>query len=297
MQNKGSNLFLSGFTFVRNAMKFDYPVVESITSILPIVDEMIVLLGNSDDETEALIQSIDSPKIKIFHSVWDDSLREGGRVLADQTNKAMQHISPNADWAFYMQADEVLHEKYHVNILQKLKENTGNAEIEGFLFDYVHFYGDYNFVADSRKWYRNEIRIIRPHIGVNSWKDAQGFRIGERKLHVKKIGAAIYHYGWVKPPELQQAKQAYFHQLWHTDAWMKENIPQTAQFDYSKIDSVKRFEGTHPVVMLEKVQHQFWKVEIDPNKKRLSFKTKLLAVIEKLTGWRVGEYKNYRLLK
>ena len=289
-------MFLSGFTFVRNAVKYDYPVVESITSILPIVDEMIVLVGNSEDETEALIVSINSPKIKIVQSIWDDSLRQGGNVLADETNKAMRHISPKADWAFYIQADEVLHEKYHPTILKKLTEYAAAKEVEGFLFEYLHFYGDYNFVADSRKWYRHEIRIIRPHINVSSWKDAQGFRIDARKLKVKKMDAAIYHFGWVKPPELQQAKQAYFHQLWHTDAWMKENIPQTTQFDYSKIDSVNRFEGTHPSVMLEKVKNQFWKVEIDPAQKRLSFKTKLLAVIEKLTGWRVGEYKNYELM-
>ena len=110
---------ISGFTFVKNAVKYDYPVVESIKSILPLVDEMIVNLGDSEDETNALIESIGSEKIKIVHSVWDKNLREGGRVLAVETDKAMDAVSPDADWLIYIQADEVIHEKYHAIICNR----------------------------------------------------------------------------------------------------------------------------------------------------------------------------------
>jgi hypothetical protein len=58
---------VSGFTFVKNAVKYGYPVVESIKSILPIVDEFIVCLGDSEDNTTELIKGINSPKIKIIH--------------------------------------------------------------------------------------------------------------------------------------------------------------------------------------------------------------------------------------
>ena len=68
---------VSGFTFVRNAVKYDYPVVESIRSILPAVDEFIVNVGRCDDGTLELIRSIRDPKIKIVESVWDETLREG----------------------------------------------------------------------------------------------------------------------------------------------------------------------------------------------------------------------------
>ncbi|HNJ28712.1 MAG TPA: glycosyltransferase family 2 protein, partial [Ferruginibacter sp.] len=101
---------VSGFTFVRNAVKYGYPVVESISSLLPIVDEMVVCLGDSEDETNALIGSIGSEKIRTIHSVWDSSLREGGKVLAVETNKAMDATAADSDWLFYIQADEVLHE-------------------------------------------------------------------------------------------------------------------------------------------------------------------------------------------
>jgi len=282
-----------GFTIIRNAQRFDYPIVEAILSVLPVVDEFVVLVGNSDDETRSLIESIGSPKIHVYDSIWDDSLRKGGQVLAVETDKAMDLIGPGFDWAFYIQADEVIHEKYHPAILEAMKRWKNDAQIEGLLFDYVHFYGDYNYIGDSRKWYRAEIRIVRPNIGIHSWKDAQGFRKENRKLKVRKIEASVFHYGWVKPPEKQQAKQQYFHKLWHDDRWMQENIPDQPQFDYSGIDSVAMFTGTHPEPMKERVLAQSWKVEIDPAKKKLSLRYRFLMLIEHFTGWRPGEYKNY----
>ena len=288
---------VSGFTFIRNAVKFDYPVVEAITSVLPMVDEFIVVLGNSEDSTNDLIASIKSPKIKLVHSVWDDSLRSGGRVLAIETDKALEHISVDSDWAFYIQADEVVHEKYHAAAISSMRTYKDSPEVQGLLFDYTHFYGSYDFIGDSRRWYRKEVRIVRPHIGIRSWKDAQGFRLDGKPLKVKESGAGIYHYGWVKPPEHQQAKQAYFHKLWHDDHWMKENIPDVEAFDYSQIDSVARFEGTHPGVMQPRIARQHWHVNIDPSQKKLSFRYRLLLFIERLTGWRAGEYRNYRLIR
>lgn len=282
-----------GFTIIRNAIRFDYPIVEAILSVLPVVDEFVVLVGNSDDETRSLIESIGSSKIRIYDSVWDDSLRKGGRVLAVETDKAMALIGPGFDWAFYIQADEVIHEQYHPAILETMRRWKEDSTVEGLLFDYVHFYGDYNYIGDSRKWYRAEIRIVRPNIGIHSWKDAQGFRKEQRKLKVRKIEASVFHYGWVKPPEKQQAKQQYFHKLWHDDQWMQENIPDQPQFDYSEIDSVAMFTGTHPEPMKSRVLAQSWKVEIDPKKKKLSFRYLFLMFVERFTGWRPGEYKNY----
>ena len=195
---------IAGFTFVRNAIKYDYPIIEAITSILPICDELVVAVGNSEDGTLDLIQSIDSPKIKIIETIWDDSLREGGRVLAVETDKALAAISPDADWCFYIQGDEVVHEKYLPVIKKAMEDNLHKTEVEGLLFKYLHFYGSYNYVADAHRWYRREIRVVRNTGNVLSYRDAQGFRTKDnQKLKVKLIDAFIYHYGWVKPPEIQ----------------------------------------------------------------------------------------------
>src|ERR1044072_1101483 len=143
---------VTGFTFVRNAIKLDYPVVEAISSILPLCDEVIVLVGNSEDATPDLIRSINSPKIRIFDSVWDDSMREGGRVLAIETDKAMQHISPDTTWCFYIQADEIVHEDDYPAIRAAMEKYKDDQRVEGLLFNYIHFYGTYDYVGDSRTW-------------------------------------------------------------------------------------------------------------------------------------------------
>lgn len=284
-----------GFSFIRNAVKFDYPIIESITSILPICDEFIIALGNSDDNTEDLIKSIDSNKIRIIHTTWDDSLRKGGKVLAVETNKAFNQIK-DADWAFYIQGDEVIHEKYLPIIKESMEKWKDDQKVEGLLLNYTHFYGSYDFVGDSRRWYRREIRIVRADKNISSYKDAQGFRKNERKLNVKNINAWVYHYGWVKPPFEQQEKQKYFNTLWHDEDWIKKNVKQTNQFDYSTIDSLSFFEGTHPKVMQERINKLNWKFDFDPTKKNFGLKTKMLHWIEKKSGWRIGEYKNYKII-
>jgi hypothetical protein len=286
-----------GFTFIRNAIKYDYPVTEAITSILPLCDKFIVVVGNSVDNTRNMIERIDPVKIKIIDSVWDESLRKGGRVLAEETNKALDQLPEDYDWAFYIQADEVVHEKDHPEIIASMKKWESDKNVDGLLFNYLHFYGTYNFLGDSTRWYRNEIRIIRPDKSISSFRDAQGFKKNGKLLNVKSADATIYHYGWVKPPTAQQDKQKYFHSLWHDDEWVKRNVGEVSEFDYSKIDLLKQFTGTHPEVMRERIAKCNWDFKYDNSHRKFSFKSRLKMLVENVTGWRPGEYKNYRLLK
>ena len=285
-----------GFTFIRNAVRFDYPIVEAISSILPMCDDLIVLVGNSEDNTVDLIDRLRSEKIRIIPSVWDDSLREGGRVLAEETNKAMKHIPVDADWAFYIQGDEVIHENYHCRIHEAMTKWKDDKSVEGLLFNYKHFYGSYDFVGDSTRWYRKEVRIIRNDPAIYSFRDAQGFQKDGRPLRVKETDAYVYHYGWVKPPEKQLEKQKHFNKLWHSDDWVEKNVPKDSEFDYSQIDSLTHFQGTHPKVMEQRIASKNWKFDFDPTKKQLSFKSRFKLSLENLTGWRIGEYKNYKLI-
>jgi hypothetical protein len=286
---------ISGFTIVKNAVKFDYPVVASITSILPVVDEMIVLVGDGEDDTEALVRSIGSDKIKIHHSVWDPALKEGGRVLAAETNKAFTLISPNAHWAFYIQADEVLHEQYIPAILQAAEQYKNDLRIDGLLFKYKHFYGTYDYVGDSRRWYNREIRIIRNNPQIQSYRDAQGFRKHHKKLAVKLIEAYIYHYGWVRHPHAQKAKLENFYTYWNGEGYNPVQVAENELFDYMQdADSLEKFTGTHPAVMASRIAGSHWELNADPSHKNFSFKDRLLYHIEKLTGKRLFDYKNYR---
>ncbi len=172
---------VSGFTIIRNAIKNDYPVVEAITSVLPICDEFVVAVGKSEDATYDLIKNIPSSKIRIIETVWDDTLREGGRTFALETDKAFEATSPDAVWCFYIQADEVLHEKYHDTVRDAMIRFKEDKLVDGLLFNYKHFYGSYDYVGESWQWYRREIRVIRNNRNIFSYKDAQGFRKNQTK--------------------------------------------------------------------------------------------------------------------
>lgn len=285
-----------GFSIIRNAMIYDYPIVEAILSIEPLCDEIIIAVGKSEDDTLALVAQI-HPKVRIIETVWDDNLRKSGLVLAAETNKAFDAIPSDADWCFYIQADEVLHEKYYNAVKKAMQIYLDNIRVEGLLFDYQHFYGSYDFIGDSRNWYRKEIRIIRKDATIRSYLDAQGFRKAEKKLQVMPVNASIYHYGWVKHPKHQQMKQKNFNRYWHDDYWMNENILDVNEFDYSQIDSLKKFEGTHPAVMQQRIRQMNWQFSFDPTQKKLSFKERVSRWMEQITGIRIGEYQNYKLLK
>jgi hypothetical protein len=287
-------MFVSGFTFIRNAVRFDFPVVEAIGSVLPLCDEFVVAVGKSDDGTLELIQQIGSPKIRIVETVWDESLRDGGAVYAHETNKALRAISPQANWAFYVQGDEVLHQKYLPTIKIAMENWQNDPNIDGLLLDYLHFYGSYDYLGDSPAWYRREIRIIKNDPTIYSYRDAQGFRKGQnQKLRVKPTDAQMYHYGWVKDPRVMQNKQRAVNKYW--DNATEAQKADIVAFDYSGIDSLAKFEGTHPQIMQARIAQKNWQFTHDITQKKLTLRYRLNMWIEQLTGWRIGEYRNYKI--
>lgn len=288
---------VTGFTFVRNAIIYDYPIVEAIQSILPLCDEVVVAVGNSDDDTLQLIQSIDPEKVRIIETVWDDSLREGGQVLAVETDKAFQVISEDSDWAFYIQGDEVIHEKDHAAIRTAMQRYQNEDKVDGLLFNYKHFYGCYDYIGAPTSWYPREIRIVKNRKEIYSYKDAQGFRKSENeKLQVVQIDASVHHYGWVKSPEAMQKKQETFNKYWHDDAWVEDNVEKGESYDYEEQPkSLIPFKGTHPKVMQDRVARLNWDFKYSPSKNRLSTKDKLKNVLEKIGI--EANYTNYKIVK
>jgi len=288
---------VTGFTFIRNGIKYDYPIVEAIKSILPICDEFVIAVGNSEDETLNLIQNISNEKIKIIETVWDDSQRENGTVLAIETNKAFKHISKDSDWCFYIQGDEVIHEKYLPSIKEAMSKHQNQENVDGLLFKYLHFYGSYDYVGDSSKWYSHEIRVIKNNPKIYSYKDAQGFRKNENeKLNVVDVEAWVYHYGWVKDPKSMQEKQLNFNKYWHDDQWIEEKIAPGSVYEYEKHVSVlKKFKDSHPEVMQERIKRINWKFDHDISISRRSLKEIFKKLLLKL-GFNVY-YSNYIRVK
>ncbi len=316
---------ISGFTMGKNARKLYYPMKQAVMSILPIVDEFVVALGDSDedDTTREEIDSINSKKIKIVDTTWDIEKYPRGMEHAHQTDIAKQHCS--GDWLFYLQSDEVVHEKYLPVIQKMCEELLNDKEVEGLLFNYIHFWGDYYHIQDNHCWYRKEIRIIRNDPDIHSWESAQSFRripcfngIDFRqqknayKLKVEPVNAFIYHYGWVRPPKLMQNKIRAFstnHQGWRNVEKLEKEQKFDHIFDYGNLSKLKHFNGSHPKVMKGWIDDFYWKHQLrftGPRKnsnpirsKHDKLKYRIVSWIEKnvLRGKRLGEFKNYILIK
>jgi len=291
---------ISGFSFVRNAIKLFYPIEESIRSALPLVDEFVIACGDSDDGTTELVRSIDDPKITIIETVWDPAHFVRGAVNAVQTNIALDACS--GDWCLYLQADEVLHEKFVPVLRERMERYLDVPEVEGLLFDYVHFYGSYDLYQVAHNWYAKEIRIVRNGIGARSWESAQSFRIDGRKLRVVPANAEIYHYGWVRPPVKMMKKQIALSSVHHERSWVDDRYPDdNAAFDFGSLKTCRRFEGTHPAVMRQRIEATNWDVKPGrPNKKDHKhdrFWVRALTFLENsILHRKVGEFRNYVLI-
>lgn len=247
---------VSGFTIIRNGVKYSYPFKEAILSILPLCDEFVVNVGDSEDGTLDEIQSIKSGKLKIINRKWDMSQRENGLLLSTETNYALKECS--GDWCFYIQSDEVLHEKYIPTVRAAMEEYVNDVRVEGLRFRYKHFYGSYDYFQDNyRKWYVREVRVIKNRRSIVSWADAMGFMHADgRMIAAVNIKAEIYHYGYVRPPETLAQKRVDFHKLYHDDDEVKRFAESMTTYD--DLGNLKKFHDTHPAVMQERVRISNW---------------------------------------
>lgn len=292
---------ISGFSFVRNAIRYDYPIVEALRSLLPLCDEVIVAIGECDDGTLEAITRIGDPKLRILSTRWEPT-EPAWRVLAEQTQKALEAC--RGRWCIYLQADEVLHEQDYDTICRALHEADGDERVEAFVLQYYHFYGSYDYIGAGRQWYRREVRIVRNTGEVLSWGDAQGFRKRlpngkSRPLQARQLPVHVYHYGWVRPPRIMLEKLRHQHRLWHDEEWIRQHLPDSDAFDYRSAYTVRRFTGTHPAVMHERIARaQEWTRLFDPSRlPKAPLHIRISDWIEELTGWRIGEYRNFRLLR
>jgi len=283
---------------VRNALSLDYPVVESIRSILPICDEFVIAVGDGDDGTLEAIRAIGDPKLRVLETRWDPADFVHGRVNAVQTDIALDACA--GDWCFYLQADEVVHEADLAMIRRSMESYHGDERVEGLLFDYLHFWGSYETYHRARNWYRREVRVIRGSIGIRSWKSAQGFRKDGRKLRVRPSGGRIFHYGWVRHPDLMKKKTIALDRLHHDEAWVSRRHPDRREpFRYGTLRHLARFNGTHPDVMKDRIAAKSWTPENGGagGHEHNKLSTRCLTWIEdRVLRFRVGEYKNYVLL-
>jgi len=232
---------VSGFTFLRNGQVLGYPFIESIRSILPIVDEFVIALGPCEDETQAMIEAIGDSKIRIIHTQWNEAMKDRGYVYGQQ--KMIAQFNCSGDWAFYLEADEVVHEDDLPKIRSAMEKYLHNDAVEALVFDYLHFYGNARSYLWSPGWYRKAPRIIKNSVRSYApdglfWLVLERNKIG-RYPQAALLGATMYHYGWVRSEEQMNLKSEKVQRYWDKTV---------TKIDYTDIDGsiIRRFEGEHP---------------------------------------------------
>jgi hypothetical protein len=293
---------ISGFSYACNADSLYYPVRESILSVLPICDEFIIAIGRGKpgDRTRDLVASINDPRITIIDTEW--TIGEGQpaeHVFRQQANLALSKCS--GDWCIHLQCDEVLHEKDLDHIKQRCAELVDDREVEGMLLYWKHFWGDYDHYLVSHRWFQKEVRIIRNGAGIESYEDSQSFRRNGEKIRVVQLDAELFHYSYVRPPNIMRKKQVEAHAIYRgrkaADAIAEAGLP----YDYGSLEKLPRFTGTHPAVMKEWIAKMNWRDQLQYSGKSRElhthdkFKYRFVTFIEQtfLGGRQIGGYRNY----
>lgn len=291
---------ISATTYFRNAIQLDYPFIESIKSLIDWVDEYIVVIGDSSDGTREAVEALNNKKIKMVDTVWDMNLRKGGKIFAQQADIGTAHAT--GDWVIHLQADEVFHEKDMTTLKAALEKYHSDQEVEGLLLPFLNFHGDFSHLHTGRTSYRYEVKAFKNTGKIRAYRDSQGFRkyrdsaVGE-KLRVVKVNVPVYHYAYVRSPKVQLQKDKALETFFHDDDYLQKVYDNKVEADYNEIDKLEPFTQTHPAVMEERVKNQDWIFHYDPSKKEISLRHRFLNAIENLTGYRIGEYKNYKLLR
>ena len=256
-----SQASISGFTFIRNGVELGFPFEASIRSLLPLVDEFVVVVGHSNDDTLARIHAIGSPKIRVIETIWNERMADRGFVYAQQ--KMIAQFACTGDWAFYLEGDEIVHEAELASIRASVDQHHANPAVEALVFDYFHFYGSPDFVANSPAWYRRECRLIRNTIRSYApdgqyWLITANHKKG-RNPQAALANAHIYHYGWVRSNEAMQKKMDQVSKFWSHGA---------PTIRYSQFDAqvLQPFTGTHPELVKPWLESSAEKsFTIDPN--------------------------------
>ena len=287
---------VSGFTFLRNGQKLGYPFVASIRSILPIVDEFVIALGPCEDDTEQMLRGIGDPKIRIIPTQWNERIRPDysvkGFVYGQQKSIALFNCT--GDWAFYLEADEVVHENDLPKIRAALEKYLNDERVETLAFDYLHFYGNKNTIAWSPGWYRSEVRII--HNTIPAWSsEALFFNVltahkKSRYPRAAHTGATIYHYGWLKTASQLESKKKSNSKHWGKSA---------SVVDYAEIDpqTLRGFTGTHPGAIQDWLPAATGVFQASPGHRLTARERKhrVLLALERWLGWR-HQKKHYQLV-
>jgi glycosyltransferase involved in cell wall biosynthesis len=180
LDNRRKKMIISAWTTTTDCIKYGYPILENIKSMLPLVDEYIIVDGGSTDGTLELIESLNEPKIRIINdedTKWEYNW-DFWRILHN-FDRGFQECK--GDIVICLDADYVIHEDGYDSIRQSFKDMINDNKIESQ-------YCRYNFMLADRYFFKKD-RTLAVNMKL----------CRENKLDIK-YGIDYENWGWGAEP-------------------------------------------------------------------------------------------------
>lgn len=253
---------ITGHLIIRNGFKYDYPWLEAIDSILPAVDEFILLEAYSEDDTyKACLELAEKhKKIRLIRGSWSPQTEiEKERpyfALARLTNKCIFFVE--TDWHIQIQGDEVLHHDY-IDYVKDLPNKLKGTFYDSARVHYHHFVANYQTTFPFI--YENRVRIARKDSPWRSMGDACELGMGASNK-VFDTPIMYHHYGKIKPSNLAMLKEKDFQSMFKAVGFPDPKLAEMGDdVDYFYLFKnayekglFKNFKGTHPKAMEARIK-------------------------------------------
>jgi glycosyltransferase involved in cell wall biosynthesis len=180
LDNRRKKMTISAFTMVTDGIKYGYPFIENIKSMLPLVDEYIIIDGGSTDGTRKAIESLNESKVKIVNdedTKWEYNW-DFWRIIHN-FNRGFQECK--GDIVLCLDADYIIHEDSYDGLFQSFKDMINLNKIQSQ-------YCRYNFMLADRFFFKKDRTLA---VNMKLCK--------EKRLNVK-WGIDLEHWGWGAEP-------------------------------------------------------------------------------------------------
>lgn len=252
---------LSAFSYLKNGVVFDYPFIESLLSIAPICDQIIVCYASeSTDGSREALEALQAklPQLELYPSkVWQTPGLSQGEVIRLAAEEAEAYC--DGDWLLHLQADEVYLNAEVLSIKNYL-DQYHCLDIDGFFFQVLHFYADYDMVIGPQGakagWYQETMRLSRAGKAKHI-QDAWTQLLKEPQSKALRVPIRIFHYGHVREKEAMRLKASYMERLYH-DLADDYEVCAAQAFEYNAVpkELIEPFDAEHPETMLKRISSQ-----------------------------------------
>lgn len=249
---------LSAYSYLYQGVAFDYPFIESLQSVLPVVDELVVTYAEPcpDGTYEQLLRlAAHYPQLRLLPSrLWtapDKPL--DGSLIRQAAEEAMAACT--GDWLWHLQADEV-YSNADAKKVRELVNVSHHQDVHGFIFNVLHFYGDANTVVGPQGaaagWYLQCVRLSRKGAGQHEG-DAWTQSLIPAVAHgLRRTDITLYHYGHLRQAAVAEDKNRFMYSLYRADGQRPAHFVRPEQTQHCLVP----FDGQHPESMAPRLARQ-----------------------------------------